>query len=283
MGNVQNFDIELVGFSGFYSGLFSDYLTNQLDNDLMNLHDSLSKLKINEFSCWYSMENKKFKTDVAELVMNNFLSTADTLCKDIFELKPTGKKAEVYSPKQHNFVTDRIFKEIEVKESDYNRLVGYLLSLPKKDYAIVQEVIARNFTDYDGFHSYYPNTLDYWLHIKWSDLTDLKLSYLYLCLLCVRLSHSDNWSFNEDGAKLYTAEELYDNFEDKIEMEVFEDNDFYYTEYTNWELYKRELIYALGKNEVKVDLDSDVVDCCLWQLVDDWKINENNELVLQRS
>ena len=71
--NTRTFEIELVGFCGFYETALGEYLDNGLNYDLEHLHDSLSKLKVNEFNCWYDLDYKQYMKDVADLAMDKFI------------------------------------------------------------------------------------------------------------------------------------------------------------------------------------------------------------------
>ena len=79
--NIRNFELELVGFCGFYDSIFSDYLDDSLNYDLECLHDSLSKLHINEFNCWYEWNYKQYEKDVAEIAMTQFLLLGNDMLK----------------------------------------------------------------------------------------------------------------------------------------------------------------------------------------------------------
>ena len=273
------FDLEFVGFSGFYQGIFSDYIDIALDNDLCNLHDSLSKLKINEFNCWQEMDYKQYRLDVASWIMDYYITNLNKYIGWLveFHVEDVENIYVVDSPREYNFVTDRVFAKVSINKEQFNKLMSYL----RANTYVVDKVIRGHFTDYDGFHSYYPNKLDYWLGREFEKANDLELSYLVHTALCVALYNDINWRYKDDD-EIVSVYEIYGNFKQELEDEVYYDNDIGYSDYVNWGLYQKELRHALDREKVVLsEASADVINDTLWPLVDDWKINENNELVLK--
>lgn len=271
----RNFDLELIGFHGFYETALGDYIEDSLNYDLENLHDSLSKLRVNEFKCWWTIDNKQFMEDVADVAMANFIKAGNDLLSDVFKLIPTNKHAKVSSPREYNFTTDRIFKQVVVNKEDYDKLVKFLIS--KKD--LVKKVIEFHFTSYDGFTSFHPNTLDHWLNLKWDSLTDLQLSYLYHCALCVRLFESDYYREDSYGNTIGDIIDVYYYFVRELENNTYDDLEMNYNDYVDLGQYQKELRCALDKAGVVVSKQcEDVINDTLWALTS-CRINENNELV----
>jgi hypothetical protein len=67
------------------------------------------------------------------------------------------KFSAMTSPKYYNFQTDRLFATVT------KTFVKKLWRISKADkHETLRAVIADNFTSYDGFSSFYPNTLDDW-------------------------------------------------------------------------------------------------------------------------
>ena len=268
----KTFDVELVGFCGFYDTALGDYLDNGLNYDLEHLHDSLSKLKVNEFNCWYDLDYKQYMKDVADLAMDRFIELGNENLEDVIALVPTGKVAEVSSPREYNFTTDRIFKQVKITEQDYYKLVGFLSG--KKELA--KQVFENHFTSYDGFTSFYSNKLDYWLHLDWETLTDLQFSYIYHCALCVRLFENDYYRHDNNGDDMNDIMNVYSYAIRELENNVYDDFDTPYTDYVNWGQYQKELRHALDKENVE-DTD-DVANNTLWDLTE-YAINSKNQLV----
>lgn len=271
----KRFKLEMVGFCGFYETMFSEYLDDGLNYDLENLHDSLSKLKINEFNSWYEWNFKQYQVDVADIVMRLFIEMATDLVGDIVKLNTTNKNAIVSSPKFYNFETDRISKQVIVSENDYNKLVGFLLG--KKELA--KQVIERHFTSYDGFTSFHPNTLEHWLNLEWNELTDLQFSYLFHCALCIRLYESGYYRKDNNGDTIDNINDVYDYAIRELENNAYDDLEMCYTDYVNLCQYHRELRKALDKENVVVsDECADTINDTLWALTE-CEINDKNELV----
>ena len=275
----RRFDLELIGFCGFYETALGDYLDDDLNYELEHLYDSLSKLKVNEFNCWYDLDYKQFKKDVADIAMDNFIKVGNEELADVLELVPTGKVAEVNSPREYNFTTDRIFKQVIVKEQEYLKLIGFLLG--KKD--LVKQVLENHFTSYDGFISFYSPTLEYWLSIPFNSLTDLQFSYLYHCALCVRLYENSNYRHDNNGDEIEDIVNVYQYFVRELENNVYDDLTMCFNDYVNLGQYQRELRQALDKEQVIVSNECiDNINDTLFGLTY-CKINDNNELVLHSS
>lgn len=268
----KTFDVELVGFCGFYETALGEYLDNGLNYDLEHLHDSLSKLRVNEFNCFYDLDYKRFEKDVADFSMDRFIELGNENLEDIITLVPTGKVADVSSPRAYNFTTDRIFKQVKVTEQDYYKLVGFLLGKQE----LAKQVVENHFTSYDGFTSFYSNKLDYWLHLDWETLTDLQMSYLYHCALCVRLYENDYYRHDNNGDSINEIMNVYLYAIRELENNVYDDFDTPYTDYVNWGQYQKELRHALDREQVQ-DTD-DVANHTLWDLTE-YAINSKNQLV----
>lgn len=266
------FDLEIIGFCGFYETLLGEYIDDQINYDLENLDDSLSKLKIYDFFCWVDYDSKQYELDVVADVRDRFVQLSNELMSDIYEL-PTQTPISIQKPPFYNFTTDQIYFKVKVSEKNYERLIGFLRGKKK----LIKEVIERHFTSYPGFTSLYENTLDYWLNIPFCELTDLKFSYLYHFGLCVRLFENDNYR-EHNGKKVDDINEVYENYMNEIEADVYNDLDFNYSDYVDWNEYRKELKQAVKKN--KIIVTDDILEGSLYELVDmRYIINEHNELV----
>lgn len=269
----RTFDLEVVGFCGFYETLLGEYVNDQINYDLENLDDSLSRLRINEFDCW-NYDNEQYELDVVADIRDRFVQISNELMDDIYAL-PKHTPVSIQRPPFYNFTTDQIYFKVVVSEKDYERLVGFLRG--KKN--LIKEVIERHFTSRSGFTSYYDNTLDYWLNIPFYELTSLKFSYLYHFGLCVRLFENDNYR-EHNGEKVNDINEVYENYMSEIEEDVYNDLDFNYSDYVDWDEYRKELKQAVKKN--KTIVTDDILEGSLYELVDmRYIINEHNELVIK--
>jgi hypothetical protein len=102
--------------------------------------------------------------------------------------------AEMTSPREYNFQTDRIFATIT------DEAVQAMFSRSESDnHKTLAEVIRNRFTSYDGFMSHYPNDLESWLEKPLED-----------------------WDHNEVGTLLLACVELQGITRDKMECALYE-------------------------------------------------------------
>lgn len=66
---------------------------------------------------------------------------------------------QVWSPREYNFTTDKIYVVVALSNKDRERIVHLMLS----DYNHLQEVIHKHHTSCDGFISFMSNDIDDWL------------------------------------------------------------------------------------------------------------------------
>lgn len=276
MVNVRNFDLECIGFCGFYETALGDYLDDNLNYDLENMDDSLSKLKINEFNCFYDMDYKQFMKDVAGMVMDKYIDDLNMYLEGIIKLHTFGNKVVVSSPREYNFTTDRIYKNVEMTKESYEKLVHFIW----KNSYVAKRFFHSHFTSYDGFISYYSNKVDDWITKPFDKVNDLELSYLIRCALVIVLYNTDNWRYDENGKEVNDTQEIESNYLRDVEMETYEDIEFSYSDYVNWGVYQKELRHAVDRENVLVKVE-DVLTDTLWFLTDNCKINDHNELVLK--
>lgn len=274
--NNRVFDLEFVGFCGFYETLLGDYLDDNLNCDLENMDDSLSKLKINEFNCFYNMDYKQYMKDVADVVMAKYISDLETYLRGIVKLNAIEGTVSVHSPREYNFTTDRVFQKVYISEDDYEKLVQFI----KDNSYVATKFFHNHFTSYDGFTSFYSNKLDEWTSKKFNEVNELELSYLIRCALVIRLYNNTNWRYNNDGDEVNDVAELERNYTSELEDDVYEDMETPYSDYVDWGLYQKELRRAIDRERVMVKVE-DVLNDTLWWLTDNCKINEHNELVLK--
>lgn len=133
-----------IPFSGFYSSLHDDALTDavqQMFSDLgsgCTINDGLADRAISEVD-WrrvHSVYAKEYCGDFA----------------DYFEIKL--EFDELVSPREYNFTTDRIFAKMTTET---------LLDIRKRvDEKVLRQAIHDRHTSYDGFYSFYSNTLESW-------------------------------------------------------------------------------------------------------------------------
>ena len=176
-------------FSGFYESLWSSALDTQEEQFI-------------EYACGEGDESQfppelRLDSDVyADALMNatdhrkselaivrGYVDAFDSVAKTElgFSLGLTFETMD--SPREYNFKTDRVFAFI----SPYK--VRRLFAMSRRDkHATLATEIKEHCTSYDGFISWYSNTLDAWLAkpvIEW-DHNELKI-LLYACLAINRV------------------------------------------------------------------------------------------------
>jgi len=133
-----------IPFDGFYNSIHDENLNRAVDDLFSDSRgDSVDKLVQKFWSedsmDWGAVHNAYVKEYVKDFGERFKLAV-------IFEV--------MVSPKEYNFTTDRIFCKIELTE-----VTKMFNAVDKK---VLDEAIAANFTSYDGFISFYKNSLDQW-------------------------------------------------------------------------------------------------------------------------
>lgn len=249
--NKRTFDLYLIGFKGFDRVPLGSFIEDQLDYDLENLDDSFSKLHIENFECWQKMGTDKYRSYVADMLMDSYVERFNSICHNVINLNLTGKCATVVYPHDGHGV-ELIYKQIEISHDEYKTLVKYIS---------------------DNICMWYKrgiSSVNYWCGIKWENLTSTQLSFMLHCVLCSKLLSNENEKVNE----------VFDTFMQELHDNIYYDIDFGYGQYVDWDLYHKELKSAFDREKVNYD-GTDVLDDVLWVLVDMYKIDETNRLVLK--
>ncbi len=161
-----------IPFKGFYESIHDGCLTDAFKgyfrDDQGDLSDEIS-FDLVDWRLAYNGYAKSFTDKVSET----------------FGVKLTF--AELSSPKEYNFETDRIFCDIELKE------VQRLFNMVKRD--DLAALVKERFTDRSGFISFYSSDLD-----KWSEhLQDWDINQVGTLVQCYLTSHEDfseDWEFD---------------------------------------------------------------------------------------
>lgn len=266
--NNKTFDLYLIGFKGFGRVPLGSFIEDQLDYDLENLDDSFSKLHIENFECWQKMGIDKYRSYVADMLMDSYVERFNSICHNVINLNLTGKCAKVVYPHDGHGV-EHIYKQIEISQEEYKTLVKYISD---NRYNVVTECDLIN---QDPMFCMWYNrgvgSVNYWCGIKWEDLTSTQLSFMLHCVLCSKLLSNGKEKVNE----------VFDTFMQELYDNIYYDLDFGYGQYVDWDLYHKELKSAFDREKVKYD-GMDVLDDALWVLVDMYKIDETNRLVLKK-
>jgi len=144
-----------IPFMGFYETIAHDEVQR---NAFMSWEGSadycdeseLPDDKKDEFWDWYMDHCKEFELELAKSYARNL---ADEIKKDT-KIKIEFSDLIIDSPRQYNYVTDRIFVK-----TDVNKLLELFAKTNKK---ILKERIKKEFTSCPGFDSFYKNTLEEW-------------------------------------------------------------------------------------------------------------------------
>ena len=142
-----------IPFSGFYYSYHSDELDRVLEQ--MSEDDSCNQIPLfdsegNSLELWEHVDWSKVHEEYAKLYAENFCSwfTEET------GIKLNAKFSVLDSPRSYNFTTDRIFVKIPLRAvKELYKYVG-----PEK----LDSAIKERFTSYDGFISFYENSLAEW-------------------------------------------------------------------------------------------------------------------------
>lgn len=169
-------DIQIPCFSGFYESIWE---SSDIDDGFLQDCRERGITRTDEWELNY----KDYERDVAE----NYVDWYESIVKR--ELNLSDFKlifAEIVSPREYNFSTDRIFCTLEVE--NLSEFLGKLVSLSSPVRDKLAEMIRRNHTSCDGFISFMDNNLDEWLRrltveaVENDSKIDLYLSYL-ICYL----------------------------------------------------------------------------------------------------
>lgn len=258
----RTLELELVGFCGFYETTAGDLLEQQIESDMQCVPSCFDVLNMRDWDCWY-FNDSAYRQDFSNAIMGNFMDMVVSKLGHIIPMTVSTDPVVVSSPAYYNFTTDRLFKKVVVSKKGFNRLMSFLRRYPK----FCKKVFENYFTSYDGFTSFYPNTLEYWFSRKFKTVTDLEFAYLMHCALCITLGSLD---------KYYNVIREY---EDDAEME----GGFSYTEYIDEDQYKEDFNKALdnaGLIPCKEFVD-DVIDSMRIYGMDLFTI-QGNKIVLDK-
>lgn len=165
-------EIQIPFFSGFYGSIWSD----EMDDALLN------GPREEDLKYWegWAVDYKEYEQEVAEEYARLYVEKLN----DVLELDISQEEqAEVVSPKEYNFSTDRIFVDIEFHDLDKVKA----LMLENKDE--MSRLIKKNHTSYDGFWSFMSNQFDEWIdkHLDYEDGDfGLYLSYALAYLVGIK-------------------------------------------------------------------------------------------------
>jgi len=135
-------------FSGFYESIWSnsDTLYNELDSINEDRFDNKLKPLKDDDSIEYDYRTRE--NDIGKRFTQLFAEELSDYIKDI-------KFLRINSPKAYNFSTDQIEVEVDL---DINKIQEYIKAHREQFVKYLKDTC----TSYDGFWSYYSNSIDEW-------------------------------------------------------------------------------------------------------------------------
>lgn len=165
--------IQIPCFGGFYDSIWSA----REDDELDYVRDELG---MEHWEGW-EVDHEAYEQAVAEAYADLYLDRLN--CALGLHLQRTKKSVEVVSPREYNFMTDRIFVEVEFKE------ISIVKTLMKESRVALTKIIFKRHTSYSGFISFMSNRFDEWykeyLHYGHEDF-GLYLTYVLYYLLGIK-------------------------------------------------------------------------------------------------
>ena len=146
-----------IPFEGFYNSFISADIENEIDSltqyysESYELNDNEEQLLSNSF---LSVNNNNFYNEICKDYVSFYIDKLNERIKD-FTLKGTYKC--FISPKEYNFMTDKIFIDIEK-----NHCIDFIEHIIKNYKKELDNKIKERFTSRSGFISFYENNLESW-------------------------------------------------------------------------------------------------------------------------
>jgi hypothetical protein len=189
-------DIQIPCFSGFYESIWE---SSDVDDGFLQECENRGIILTDE----WELDFKAYENDVAEAYVDIYESIVKR------ELNLSGFKlifAEIVSPREYNFSTDRIFCNLEVENLSEFLAKLVELAVPIRDK--LSEMIRRNHTSCDGFISFMDNVLDEWLCRLKTDAEDnaIYLSYFILYLTILHGGYKNGYDIDYE---IYEFSEVY--------------------------------------------------------------------------
>lgn len=141
----------LPSFKGFYGSIFEDFDTQTEVESINEIRREKGLDDINDGDvdwCWNEYYNQCAKS-VTNVVCD--LLKSDGYVSDI-------KYMSIVSPKFYNFENDSILCEIEISDTNHEKIMAYI----DENYNDFRKYIRDRFTSRSGFISFYTNDVDEW-------------------------------------------------------------------------------------------------------------------------
>lgn len=173
-------------FAGFYETIYSSEIDTAQDQDAEHLAEQeeskqppelrLSKEEISELFFKFTDYRVAYRH-----VAREYVEAFSAVAKSDADLRLDLQYESMDSPREYNFKTDRVYAHISWGT------VLRLFALSKRDnHAKLAATIRERFTSYDGFHSFYDNSLQTWL-----DKPLAEWDHNELCTLLIAVLPSD--------------------------------------------------------------------------------------------
>lgn len=146
--------IILPSFHGFYDSVWSALWDDDLENLAQEHH-------VTELDGWEAKDVKGTEQEICE----RYAALALDEMNSALGLHLERGAVEVWSPREYNFYTDRIYVNLDISDEDVERVVHLMLA----DYNRLQKVIHDRHTSHSGFISFMNNDIDDWLKIFTAD------------------------------------------------------------------------------------------------------------------
>lgn len=175
-----SFELEVVNFPGYYDSVLLDpdvsyELLDDLDDLIYSLGgsslsqvikevDEASGYELSEMLYEY-IDREEYSHDMNNDWMEKYLSYVP-----LRSLEQVGE-VEMFSPREYNFSSDRIFAKVEVNRSELQELLEKCLATPR-----YEEFLKAHFTPSPWFRSNYSCDINMWNNLD--EMDDLQKSYL---------------------------------------------------------------------------------------------------------
>lgn len=143
---MRTIELTIPGFSGFYESI---WYAGMADEGERRREDGL---KYWDHWCWNEHTMDRF----ANVYSDEYLSLVNRVLG--LHLKKDGE-GRMYSPKEYNFSTDKIYFNVNLSEADVKRII----KLMKKHIAYVAKKVYDNHTSCSGFISFMSNDCSEWM------------------------------------------------------------------------------------------------------------------------
>jgi hypothetical protein len=167
-------------FNGFYNTIFSiDNLISDRIEDInqTRLDNNLTLIDSNKLFELIEVDNNEYQNDVAVECCN----VIEHKLKEL-NLISSIKFNSVISPKEYNYINDRIDCTIELSQDNIINIKKYL----ELNSTWFSQYLHSEYSSRNGFMSFYPNTVTGWIELtnNFTDYSDYNTLYSVLDFIC---------------------------------------------------------------------------------------------------